>query len=111
MNIQSTEDEARSLALFRDGVVHKAARDGWPLDRATMYVPWFSCAECSRAIIQAGIKRVIGHQRMFDETPERWRKSVDTGLSMLREAGVELEFVQGKLDLEPIRFNSQLWVP
>ncbi len=47
---------------------------------ATLYVTMSPCYECSKLIVQTGIKRVV-----FSELYR-----IDEGLSLLREAGVEV---------------------
>lgn len=91
--------------------IYCAARLGARCDGATMVCPWFACADCGRAIIQAGVKRVVGHKKMFDETPERWKESIENAWTMFREAGIETILVEGALGLDPIRFNEALWRP
>ena len=93
-------------------VVYKAAREGWCLEGLTMYVPWFACADCARAIIQSGIVRVVGHQLMLDKTPPHWKESIEAAFKMLEEAGVKMELIQTPLpDAPMIRFNGELWQP
>lgn len=91
--------------------IYDAVRQGQATDGGTMVVPWFACADCGRAIIQAGIKRVVGHQKMFDQTPKRWRDSISIALTMFEEAGVETLLIEGDLGCAPIRFNEALWTP
>lgn len=91
--------------------IYCAAKLGAACKGATMVCPWFACADCGRAIIQAGITRVVGHKKMFDETPERWRESIENAWTMFREAGVETILVEGSLGVDPIRFNESLWLP
>ena len=69
--------------------LYKAAKMGMSTFDLTMYCPWYSCSDCARAIIQCGIKRMIGHKEYFDLMPDRWRESCDIGIKMLQEAGVE----------------------
>lgn len=65
-----------------------AARHGTPIDGCTIYIAGLPpCAECARAIIQAGIVRVVVQSA---EIPERWKKDCEPALTMLHEAGVEL---------------------
>jgi dCMP deaminase len=95
----------------RNAILH-AARIGAATERATMICPWFACADCGRAIIGAGIERVIGHKRMFDETPERWKNSIDDAWTMFHESGVETVLIDGTLpEAPPIRFNGVMWQP
>ena len=70
-------------------VLYKAVRMGMPTMDLTMYCPWYSCSDCARAIIQCGIKRVIGHKEYFDRTPDRWKESCGIGIEMMKEAGIE----------------------
>lgn len=103
--------------------IYDAAKRGNRLDNTVMYCPWFACADCGRAIIQSGIKRVIGHQKMFDDTPERWAESIAAAFEMFNEAGVETLLVDpvapdlrfnrqpDPWDLPEIRFNEVLWKP
>lgn len=93
-------------------LVYKAAKLGVSLSGETMYVPWFACDNCGRAIICSGIKKVIGHKKIMDATPDRWRASIDMALIMLREAGVEIELYEGDLPEAPeVLFSGKLWQP
>ena len=76
-----------------------------------MVCPWFACAECGKAIIQAGIKKVIGHKKIYDATPEHWRKSIAIAFKMFEEAGVETELLEGDLGGDTIRLNGQIFQP
>lgn len=91
--------------------IFASTRSGIALLGATMYVPWFACADCGRAIIQAGIRRVVGHKQMFDATPDHWKESIAHADAMLLEAGVETVLIDAKLGVSPIRFNGELWNP
>lgn len=61
--------------------ITKVAKSNQSSDGATLYVTCSPCMECSKLIIQAGIKRVV-----FDEK----YKNTD-GLVILERAGIELE--------------------
>jgi len=43
-------------------VIFRCAERGFSTSGLIMYCPWYSCIDCSRAIIQAGIKEVVGHK-------------------------------------------------
>lgn len=95
----------------RNAIYH-AAKLGNSTDGGTMVVPWFACAECGRAIIQAGIVKVVGHGKMFADTPDRWKDSISEAFIMFKEAGVETLLIDGDLgQCDPIRFNEALWTP
>jgi dCMP deaminase len=92
-------------------VLHEALRRGVRTTGMTMFVPWFACADCARAIIGAGITKVVGHKRMFDQTPDHWKESIAHAFVMFEEAGVETVLVSTVLNGPEIRFNGQLWKP
>lgn len=57
------------------------------------YIPW-PCHDCARAIIQSGIKRVVGPSKEFPGKGEQWEESMRISREMLREAGVEIDVIQ-----------------
>lgn len=67
-----------------------AARYGHSCQGTVMYQKWFPCADCARAIIQAGIVRLVC-QRPNLQDP-RWGESFQASLAMLIEAGVHIDF-------------------
>lgn len=64
----------------------KLAKSTQSSDGATLYLTDSPCAECSKLIFQAGIKRVVYKEEYRDIT----------GLDFLRRAGVEIK----KMDLD-----------
>lgn len=94
--------------------IFDAVRRGVSTVGTTMVCPWFACDNCARAIIQAGIIEVIGHQSPVDWTPDHWKDSINIALNMLKEAGVNFWFYNGKIfenDELKIRFNGELKSP
>lgn len=90
--------------------IFAAARLGVSTQGKIMVCPWFACSDCARAIIQAGIKLVIGHQFPFDLTPDHWKDSIKVAWQMLDEAKVETRMYVGKIsdtDSITIRFNGK----
>lgn len=75
----------------------------------TMYATWYACPGCAINIITAGIKRVVGIQRLLDLTPRRWLSEVGSGLEILRRGGVQCDWYADELDegLE-ILFNEKV---
>ena len=63
--------------------ITKIARSGNNSDGATLYVTDSPCIECSKLIIQAGIKRVV-YGRKYRLTE---------GLELLERAGIELVYL------------------
>ncbi len=93
--------------------IYKAALRGISTLDATLYVPWFACADCAQAIIQSGIRQVVGHQQVMDKTPARWVDSIQAADVMLDEAGVKRSYYDGQLftDDFQVLFNGGLWTP
>ncbi|NMB37250.1 MAG: dCMP deaminase family protein [Bacteroidales bacterium] len=61
--------------------ITKVAKSGNSSEGSTLYVTAAPCLECSKLIIQAGIKRVVYH--------EEYR--ITDGIELLRRAGIEVE--------------------
>lgn len=112
-DIWQSEDKYLYVEHAERNVIYKAANRGIVTEGLTMYCPWICCADCARAIIQAGIIRVIGHKNIIDMTPDRWKKSCDVGIQMLKDAGIQCGFWEGKAckDATQIRFNGELISP
>lgn len=70
--------------------IYKAAREGISTNGTIMYVTYFPCHECTRAIIQAGIKKLVSPEPDLDH--HKWGESWRTAHEMLTEAGVEIEY-------------------
>lgn len=88
--------------------IFSAAKHGEKTQGATMYCPWFACADCARAIIQAGIVRVVGHDTPLHEGgSDSWKQSIAVANTMLDEAGVERSYIEADFGIQ-IRFNEQL---
>lgn len=63
--------------------ITKVARSNNSSEGSTLYVTASPCMECSKLIIQAGIKRVV-----FSDLYR-----ITDGLDLLRDAGVEIEHI------------------
>lgn len=70
-------------------VLYCAARAGISTSGATLYTTGVPCADCARAVIQAGVRTVVVWQRGSGlEATDRWFESINAGREMLKEAGV-----------------------
>ena len=70
--------------------VFTAARLGVPLEGCTMYSTMFPCADCARAIIQAGVIRLIAPKPNFAD--EKWGEDFLFAADMFLEAHVEFYY-------------------
>lgn len=70
--------------------VFDAARHGKALLGATAYLNWepMPCAECARALIQAGVKEIVGPNRPFTGAGNGVHYHLSESGTMLAEAGV-----------------------
>ncbi|MBR2810210.1 MAG: dCMP deaminase family protein [Solobacterium sp.] len=66
----------------------------WPVAGATLYVSLFPCNECAKAIIQAGIRRVVYESDKYDGT-----KMNIASKRMLKAAGVKLDRIENTIEL------------
>lgn len=74
----------------RNAILH-AARHGVSLRNCTLYATMFPCAECTRAMIQAGIIELVAPTP--DITHEKWGESFKASLEMLIEAKVKIKYI------------------
>lgn len=71
-----------------------AAANGHRTAGCRIYVPWYPCADCARAIIQAGIVEVIGIEP--DWSDPTYSADFAVVREMLAEAGVGVRFLDGE---------------
>lgn len=69
--------------------IYNAARHGIKLEGGTIYIPWYPCADCARAIVQSGIKTMVAGTPNFDDP--RWGEDFKAAEIMLVEGGVTHE--------------------
>jgi dCMP deaminase len=71
-----------------------AARNGISLEGSTLYLEWYPCNECTKAIISVNCKKIIINTKSKQyndiELQKRWKTKTDISLTMLKEAGVEI---------------------
>jgi len=86
--------------------IFNAARNGKSTAGTILYCPFVSCTNCSKAIIQAGIRKVVGHAQLMAMASEHttWRQSIQQGWEMMQEAGVKCELFNGTIGITT-RFN------
>jgi len=81
-NVCEEDNVTKPYVLHAEAnAISKIARSHNSSDGATLYVTSSPCLECSKLIIQAGIRRVV-----FGE-PYR----LDDGINLLRRAGIEVD--------------------
>jgi len=88
--------------------IYAAAREGISTRGLTMVAVWASCADCARAIIQAGITTLV----RYAHTESHWDGSTNVADMMLAEAGVRVVTITKEFrDVEPLLWHERPWLP
>lgn len=66
--------------------IYEAAADGISLRGSVMYLPWYPCCDCARAIIFAGIKELVCYAPNFEDP--KWGEDFKIAHQMFVESGV-----------------------
>lgn len=74
--------------------IYNAARSGVAVEGCTIFLPWFPCMDCARAIVQAGLVAVVAIEPDWKD-PKFGEDFVDVP-RLFREAGVDLRFIDGE---------------
>jgi len=90
--------------------IFAAARHGISTDGLTIVAVWAACADCARAIIQSGIKRVIRYHH--ENEPVHWHHTNLNAQAMFSEAGIEvITLVSEHPHAPPLLYNGEKWLP
>lgn len=83
--------------------IYNAARCGIPLEGCTIYLPWYPCVECARAIIQCGLTTLVAVQP--DWYDPKYKVEFMTAAVMFEEAAIEVRYVLGMQppEQQPVR--------
>jgi dCMP deaminase len=93
--------------------IFAAARKGESTEGSTMVCAWAACSDCARAIVQAGIAKLVRFpaEIMNAGSDPRWHQECEVGDVILIEGGVEIvEQTFPDIAIE-VRRNGQLWHP
>lgn len=103
--------------------IYNAAFAGISLKDCTAYVTGMPCADCARALIQSGIKKVVIDDGVFGSVEENkkrfsntWRESMIRALIMFKEAGIKFgtpdkplyigEFAETRLNVDLSQYKD-----
>lgn len=73
--------------------IYNAARTGTRLKGSRIYLPWFPCMDCARAIVQSGIVEVVCYEP-DPQQDERWQESFDNSKRLFDEAEIQVRFLK-----------------
>jgi dCMP deaminase len=94
------EDKYKYIVHSEDNCVLTAARFGISTRGTTLYTNGVPCCECSKSIIQGGIKEIVIHKQWPDMTHSGWIESTRISKIMFDEAGVNIRVVDKKLKIK-----------
>jgi dCMP deaminase len=105
--VRDTEDRYKDRTLKHQLVVHAEANAvlqgalmGHSTQDSTLYTQGIPCSECMKSIIQAGIVKIVVHKQWPNLTHSpKWVESFKVAEMMMTEAGITLDYFDGKLGL------------
>ena len=89
-DVEARHERPMKYHWFEHGernAIYNAARLGVSTLGATMYTQGVPCSDCARAVVQAGLQRLVAR---YQADSDRWRESCAVGRQILEEAGVEV---------------------
>lgn len=105
------EEKSRLMIHAEESAIFESAKRGMHTRGMTMVAPWAPCTRCARAIIGAGIAKLITHASATKRTYGKYIEDVASGVSMLRSAGVSYVGWEGAVgDCESL-MNGEVWKP
>ena len=94
-----SEERYQYIEHAERSAIFKALMDGFDTTNSTLYCTRFPCSDCARAIIAAGVSRIVvksGFGKEPDTTAthtRRWKESQRTALKMLRLSGITVRYL------------------
>lgn len=78
-------------------VIFSAVRQNVPIPECVLYTKGVPCADCARATLLTGIKKIVVWKRgsgLETEARNSWGDSIEAGRNILTEGGVEIVEVE-----------------
>jgi dCMP deaminase len=72
--------------------IYNAASHGASTKDCTMYLMWFPCTDCARAIIQSGIKELVCKEPQL--VGSQWSEHFIAAIEMLKECNVKITYMK-----------------
>ena len=80
--------------------IYNAALLGVSTKNCTIYVPWYPCVDCAKAIVQSGLSKIVCFEP--DLTDNNWGKGFEKALIILSEGNVVTKTIDQKNYLKSI---------
>lgn len=77
----------------RNAIYNAARIGGVCLEGSRVFIPWFPCMDCARAIVQVGAQEVIAIKPDFDDP--KWGADFRRVIVLFQEAAVLLRYFDG----------------
>jgi dCMP deaminase len=85
-------DKYRWTEHAERNAIYTAARTGIPLKGCQMYLPWFPCMDCTRAIVQVGLRELVALEPNL--TDPVWGEDFRLAVALLAESDVCVRWYQ-----------------
>lgn len=89
--------------------IYNAAKYGICTAGATLVASWAGCADCCRAMVQAGVQTLVRHYPPTDDATDRWLDSIAIGDRILSSGGVKILDVVGPIPGAPKILRGGEW--
>ena len=96
------EDKYKFVVHAEDNTILTASRFGICTVGTILYTNGIPCCECSKSIIQGGVKEIVTHKQWPDMNHSAWSESIKISKIMLNESGVNLRVFDGVLNLSSL---------
>jgi len=75
--------------------IYNAARAGIPIEGCRIFVPWYPCVDCARAIVQCGLIELVAIEPDWQDV--RWGEHFRIAQEMFMECGVPVRFLESDI--------------
>ena len=123
--IKETKERMRDRDFKYKVIIHaeedailRAARTGVGLYGSTIISPFGACNICARAIIAAGIKKIVVHEsalhfsaNIMSDGRKEWAEAIKLANEMFDEAGISKLKLVDRVGCRPVRCGYRLFYP
>ena len=75
--------------------IYNAARACIPIQGCRIFVPWYPCVDCARAILQCGLIELIAIEPDWQD--KRWGEHFQIAQEMFKECGLRVRFLDSEI--------------
>ena len=104
------EQKYKFVVHAEDNTILTASRFGICTVGTTLYTNGIPCCECSKSIIQGGVKEIVIHKQWPDMKHSGWIESIAVSKTMLSEVGINIRIFDGVLNISSLLDGSTIYV-